>query len=97
LFTVAASSELAGKRVVSDPVSFAVKPFTPESVPRPVNNQVLQAISQSSGGQFHETVEALNQKLATLSVKRIEQEISEYHSLWQRGIILGSLILLLAA
>jgi hypothetical protein len=97
LFSVAATSEVGGKRVVSDPVSFSVKSFTPESVPRPVNNQVLQAIAASSGGQFHETIADLNQKLAMLSVKRIEQETSEYHSLWQRGIVLGCLIGLLAA
>jgi len=96
LFSVVATSELGGKKVASDPVSFAVKPFTPESVPRPINKEVLKVISQNSGGELFETVKALNQKLSTLSVKRIEQEISEYHSLWQRGIILGCLILLLA-
>ncbi|MCX6997773.1 MAG: glutamine amidotransferase [Kiritimatiellaeota bacterium] len=96
LFAVVAVSEIGGKQVSSDPVSFSVKPFTPESVPRPVNNQVLQSISQNSGGQFFESVDALNQHLIALHVQRIEQEISEYHSLWQRGIILLLLILLLA-
>jgi len=96
-FTAVATSELGGKRVASEPVIFAVKPFTPESVPRPVNNPVLKTIAQNSGGECFETVDALNQKLAALNVKRIEQEISEYHTLWQRGIILGCLILLLAA
>lgn len=96
-FSAVATSEFGGKRVASDPVLFVVKPFTPESVPRPVNNQVLKAIAQNSGGECFETVDALNQKLAALNVKRVEQEISEYHTLWQRGIILGCLILLLAA
>ena len=97
LFSVVAVSEIGGKLVTSDPVSFSFKPFTPESVPRPVNNQVLKAISQNSGGQFFESVDALNQQLSALNVKRIEQEISEYHSLWQLATILTALILLLAA
>lgn len=96
-YAVVAVTELNGKQVASDPISFVVKPFTPESLPRPVNNQVLQAISQNSGGRFFETVDALNQELAALKVRRIEQEISEYHTLWQRDIILVGLIGLLAA
>jgi len=97
LYTVAAAGEVAGRRAASDPVSFAVKPFTPESVPRPANVPVLQAIARSSGGQFFATPDALNEYLAALQVKRLEQEISEFHSLWQRAIVIGSLIALLAA
>ena len=97
LFTVAAAGEIGGKRALSDPVSFAVKPFTPESVPRPANQQILQNISRNSSGQFFASVDALNQHLSTLNVKRLEQEISRYDSLWQRGILLTCLILVLTA
>jgi hypothetical protein len=90
-----ASADIAGRTVQSDPVSFFVKPFTPESVPRPANTPVLQAIADAGKGHYHDTAEALNRALNALDFHAEEEEISEYHSLWQSWIILGSLIGLL--
>jgi hypothetical protein len=95
-FSVTASSEIAGRRVASEPMLFSVKPYTPESLPRPVNNAVLKAVAEASGGECFQSVDELNQKLSALKVKHAEQEVSEFHTLWQRGIILGVLIALLA-
>ena len=97
MFSVIAASDSGGKRTESDPVSFAVKPFTPESVPRPADAEVLKAVSANSGGTYFESVEELNKGLSAMDVKRIEQERSEYRSLWQHWLVISCLIALLTA
>jgi hypothetical protein len=97
LFSVTAVAEIGGKRTDSDPVSFSVKPFTPESVPRSPDAQVLKALADNSGGQFFETEQEMNKVLSALKLKMTEQEISEYRSLWQHWLAISGLILLLTA
>ena len=96
MYSVIAVAEPSGHRTESDPVSFAVKPFTPESVPRPADSQVLKAIAENSGGVFFETVDELNKTLSAIKAKKIEQEISEYRSLWQHWLTIACLIGLLS-
>lgn len=90
-----AQAKVGGQTVQSDPISFFVKPFTPESMPRPANSAALQAITRTSGGRYCETAEALDRTLNGLDFTAEEDEISEYSSLWQQWLILGCLIGLL--
>jgi hypothetical protein len=91
-----AVAELDGEEVESDPISFFVKPFTPESVPRPSNENVLRAIAAASGGTYFESIDALDQALGRLRVSSIEKEVSEYRSLWQLIAVILALTLLLS-
>ncbi|MBN1557479.1 MAG: hypothetical protein JW951_04965 [Lentisphaerae bacterium] len=97
LYTARAAATAAGGRIESDPVSFFVKPFTPETVPRPANETVLRAIAENSGGGYYETLEALNDALASLDTAGVEEQAAEYHTLWQHGLTIGALMALLIA
>jgi hypothetical protein len=95
MFTVVAAAETGGKRSESAPVSFTVKPFTPESLPRPADSAVLKAISMNSGGVFFSSAEELDRALAVLQPRKLEQEISLFRSLWQHWVVIGCLLLVL--
>ena len=95
LHTALASAEIAGRTVQSAPVSFFVKPFTPESRPGPANTQVLKAIAAAAAGRYCDSVEELNDTLNRLDFTGVEEEVAEYHSLWQRWLILCCLLGLL--
>jgi hypothetical protein len=92
MFSVLAASDSTGRRLESEAVSFSVKPFTPESVPRPPAIDTVKTITASSGGTFFESVDDLDRALAALQPKKMEQEISEYKSLWQHWAIIACLI-----
>lgn len=96
MFSVLAVAEPEGRRTESDPLSFAVKPFTPESVPRAADTEVLKAIAANSGGTYFESVDELDKTLSALKVKKIEQEISEYRSWWQHWLTISCLIALIS-
>ena len=83
LHFVSAVGTIGGKNIESDPISFFVKPFSPESKPRPANNEVLKGIAASSGGQYFDDPAELNDALRSLAFKPIEEELSEFKSLWQ--------------
>lgn len=92
LHTAVAFAEIEAQTVESDPVSFFVKPFTPESVPRPANVDVLKAIAANSGARYSSNLQELDDVLSSLSFAGIEEEIAEYKSLWQHWLIIGGLI-----
>ena len=94
LHTVTATATVGGNPITSDPVSFFVKPFSPESVPRAVNNGLLKALSRTSGGRFFEDLEELNDTLSSLRFTPIEEEVSEYRSLWQLPGVIACLVAL---
>jgi len=96
LHNVTASAVVEGKKLSSDPLSFFVKPFSAESVPRAVNAGVLQSLSRSSGGRFFKDPEALSDVLASLSFSQVEEKTSEFRSLWQRWLVIACLMLLAA-
>ena len=83
LYNLRARASIDDTRVVSDPLSFFVKPFTPESMPRPVDVKVLRDVAGSSGGRFFESLPEMNRALAALRFDPIEEETSEFHSLWR--------------
>lgn len=96
LHKAAATTDIGGKKITSDEISFFVKPFTPESMPRPVNTAVLKAISRQSGGKFFESLEDLNNTLSSLSFASREEESVSYISLWQTVLIISCLLTLLS-
>lgn len=97
LFKVVATAKLKGQTTTSEPFSFFVKPYSPETVPRPARVEILQAISQASGGQFFETPDALNQALSALKLKATEEKSAEYRTLWREWPVVAGLMIMLAA
>ncbi|MBT3194232.1 MAG: hypothetical protein HN341_16935 [Verrucomicrobia bacterium] len=97
LYTATAIAGEGDSTVKSDPLSFFVKPFTPESMPRPINTTVLKTIAQSSEGRFFENLSSLNRAMEVLQTSAIEEETVAYKSLWQTWFIIALLMLLLGA
>lgn len=81
-----------GRKIESDPVSFFVKPFTPETIPKPANVEVLKGIAEGSSGQYFETTEELDKALQNLTFATLEREEKEYESLWNNWWLLGLLM-----
>ena len=96
MYAVAAVSESGGQRLESESAFFAVKPYSPESIPRPVEVSVLRAIAANSGGAYFDSAEELDRALLSVTPKRIEQSVFEYKTYWQHWAILGILITLIA-
>jgi len=96
-YRVTATAQLSGKPVASKPMSFFVKPFSPETSPRSANIEVLQALSNASGGSYFESPEALNSALMNLEFKAKEENYSQFHTLWRDWPFLVLLMLLFAA
>ncbi len=95
LYTATAVAGENDQTIASEPISFFVKPFTPESMPRPVNTTALQAIAKSSGGRYFETLSQLNRALEVLSTNAIEEKTVKFVSLWQTWFIVILMMTLL--
>lgn len=91
LYRAVAAAELDGKKTVSEPYSFYVRPFTPESEPRPLNVQVLRALAGSSKGQFCEADE-INDVLSAITIKQTEEQKIKFIPLWNNIILLACLM-----
>lgn len=91
LYRAAAAAELDGKKTISEPYSFYVRPFTPESEPRPSNVQVLRALANSSKGQFCEADE-INDVLSEIIVKQTEEQKIKFIPLWNNIVFLACLM-----
>ncbi len=96
MFSVRVVSEAGGRRLESDAVSFSVNPYTPESIPRPAAVAALRAVAANSGGTYFESVDELDRVLSALQPKKLEQEVSEYKSLWQHLAVISCLVALIA-
>jgi len=96
LYAAKAVATMAGKREESYPISFFVKPFTPESLPRPANAEILRTIAARSGGKYFESVEALDAELSSLQSSGSEETSAEYTSLWQHWLMITCLMALLS-
>ncbi len=92
LHRVTASAVVNGRPVKSDTLSFFVKAFSPESIPRPQDAEVLKRIAEGSGGKFHASLDELDNTLSALTIRQIDEELSEYHSLWQTMAMLVALM-----
>jgi len=83
--------------VTSEPFSFFVVPYSPETVPRPARVDVLQTLSKASGGAFYENLDALNQGLSAIQLHATEEKSANYRTLWQEWPAIALLMTLLAA
>ncbi len=97
LYKVTGVAKLKDKEITSEPFGFFVKPYSPETVPRPAKVEVLQAISLASGGKFYETPDALNDGLSTLKLHATEEKLADYRTLWREWPIVTAIMILLAA
>ncbi len=96
LYTAVAAAKVKDQTITSEPFSFFVKPYSPETVPRPARVEILQELSQATGGQFYENVDALNKGLSSLKLRATEEKSAEYHTLWRDWPMVASLMLMLA-
>lgn len=92
LHRVKAQALVSGRAIESDTLSFFVKAFSPETTPRPMETAVLQGLATASGGKFHRSLDELDQTLSSLTIRQIDEELSEFHSLWQTAIMMASLM-----
>ena len=97
LYKVTAAAKVKGQTITSEPFGFFVKPYSPETVPRPAKVEVLQAISLASGGHFYETLDTLNDGLSTLKLHATEEKTAEYRTLWREWPVVAGLMVMLAA
>jgi len=97
LYSVVATTQVKGQPVNSEPASFFVKPYSPETVPRPARVEVLQTLSKVSGGAFYETLDAASKGLSTLKLHAIEEKNADYHTLWRDWRVVALLMTLFAA
>jgi hypothetical protein len=95
LHKVVAGAKIKGQTIASEPFSFFVKPYSPETVPRPARVEILQAISEASGGQFYDSLEALNAGLSALKLHATEEKSANYRTLWREWPIVTALMTLL--
>ncbi|MEI6072301.1 MAG: glutamine amidotransferase [Verrucomicrobiae bacterium] len=97
LYTVIAATKGNASPVTSEPFSFFVVPYSPETVPRPARVDVLQTLSKASGGAFYENLDALNQGLSAIQLHATEEKSANYRTLWQEWPAIALLMTLLAA
>ena len=81
----------------SDPVSFNVQPFSPETMPRPVRAGVLKTISATSNGKFFDSPAELDKFLSSLAFHPAEEQSSEFRTLWRNWPVIVALMLALAS
>ena len=84
-----------GRKIESAPFTFFIKPFTPESNPRPADIDLLKALAESSGGKFLDPEEA-DKTLSALKFEAGEEERINYTSLWNQIPVLACLMGLLS-
>lgn len=96
-YKAVAIADVGGNQQVSEAVSFYVQPFSPETMPRPINAKVLETIAVTSGGRFFDNLDQLNNELSALQLNSIEEESAEFYTLWRRWPVIVILMLLLAA
>jgi hypothetical protein len=92
---VVATAKVKGTAVTSEPLRFFVKPYSPETVPRPAKVEILQAIAKASVGEYFDTLDAMNTGLSSLKVKATEEKLAEYRTLWREWPALAGLMAML--
>ncbi len=95
LYRATASVHVKGTPVESPAYSFFVKPFTPESLPRPPDLDTLRALATASGGRFLEPADVAG-AMTAIPVKPREEALVRFTSLWNTIPVLACLIGLLA-
>jgi len=96
-FKVVVNATVLGKVYTSEPFTFFVKPFSPETLPQPAKMSTLAKIAQSSGGQFYESTKELDEALSALKMKATEEKISDYRTIWRTWPVLIIVMMLITA
>lgn len=96
-FKVVVNATVLGKLYTSEPFTFFVKPFSPETLPQPAKMSTLAKIAQSSGGQFYESTKELDEALSALKMKATEEKISDYRTIWRTWPVLIIVMMLITA
>jgi hypothetical protein len=96
MYSAAAVSDTGGRRIESEEAYFSVKPYSPESRPRPPDFETLRSLALNSEGAYFSSAAELNRAMISLQPRQLEQDISEYKTHWQKRTILAMLILLIA-
>jgi hypothetical protein len=94
---VVGTAKVKGAEIVSEPLTLFVRPYSPETVPRPIKADLLQALAAANGGKFFESLDALNSGLNELKVEATEEKLSEYRTLWREWPVLVGLMTMLTA
>ena len=97
LVKAAAEIERDGGTVRSDPISFYVKPYSPETRPGPMGINVLQRLAASSGGTYYDTMDDLDAGLSELNPDAVEEETAVFNSMWRTWLVLVVLMALCTA
>lgn len=95
LYRASASVHVNGAPFESQAYSFFVKPFTPESLPRPPDLDTLRALAASSSGRFLMPDEVADAMTALPFTPR-EESLVQFHSLWNTWPVMACLVGLLA-
>ncbi|MEI7437708.1 MAG: hypothetical protein WCL16_12965, partial [bacterium] len=83
--------EIENRKIESAPYSFYVQDFTPETIPRPINMQLLMDLAAGSNGRFCEPSE-VNKLLEGLKVTARQETRLEFSTLWQYWVVLVCLM-----
>ena len=97
LYTVVAQSDDSGVPRMSGPLSFYVKPYSPESVPRPIDEGLLRTLAETSGGTYFESLSDLDLALSELRPQAIEEASAEFKTLWRTWPIMLVIMALVTA
>jgi hypothetical protein len=95
LYRAAASLPGDGAPVESPAYSFFVKPFTPESLPRPPDLETLRALAASSSGRYL-LPEEVADAMTAIPIKPREEALVKFNTLWNTMPVLACLLGLLA-
>ncbi len=96
LYKAVGTTKLGDAMKSSEPFSFFVRPYSPETMPRPINAKVLEAIATASGGQFFADLQSLDEGLSSLKLTATEESTAEFHTLWRHWIMVSLLMAMLA-
>jgi hypothetical protein len=97
LYTVIAESDASGMPRKSDPLSFYVKPYSPETIPRAINEGILRTLAQTSGGQYFETLSDLDRALSDIRPQVIEEATAEFSTLWRTWPMMLAIVVFMIA
>lgn len=95
-YTAVAAAGGGTQKIKSDPISFFVRHHSQETVPRPIDAEILKTLAAAGGGRFFETLDRMNEELSTMKTAAIQEEQSRFYSLWQRWPLILLLMALLS-
>ena len=96
-YRISATAQAGSEKLLTKPISFFVKAFSPETSPRPTREEGLQAIPSASGGSYFEDAKQLNAAFSAFDLKAREENFSEFETLWRNWPVLIGIMLFFTA